>query len=171
MKEENCGDRLSAHDYRWLLREMWLGCDGRWFLSVAQRYGFEAANEINRSVGLSLARASMRRLIKVAGLERPVDIEELKRIIETGYEVYHPSPDCEIELRVVDGQTLCAFFHRCPVMEKVEKGGGMGNYQCACPLAFKGWMEALGLKGESKIEKGPDGGPPCEVILKTDWGE
>lgn len=171
MREENHSGRLSARDYRWLLREMWLGCDGRWFLNVAERYGFEAANEINRSVGLSLARASMRRLVKVAGFEKPANIQELKRIIETGYEVYHPRPDCEIDLRIEDGQTLCALFHKCPVMEKVEKGGGMENYRCACPLAFQGWIESLGFHGEAEIEKGPEKGPPCQVIIKVTWKE
>ena len=32
----------------------------------------------------------------------------LKEIIETGYEVYHPPPVCEIELKILDDQTLVA---------------------------------------------------------------
>jgi hypothetical protein len=148
---------------------MWLGCDGRWFLNVAERYGYEEANELNKRVNRSLTRASMRKLVKVAGWDRPSDMDALKEMLETGYEVYHPPPECEIELQVLNGQTLRALFHRCPVMEKVERGGGMDNYRCACPLSFEGWIEALGLAGEARIEQGPEQGPPCEVLITVVW--
>lgn len=160
---------FSPVEYRWLLREMWLGCDGRWFLNVAERYGYEAANELNAAVGRSLTRASMRKLAKVAGWGPPENIDALKEMFQVGYDVYHPPPDCEIEFQVSDSQTLRALFHKCPVMEKVERGGGMENYRCACPLSFEGWMEALGVAGEARIKQGPEKGPPCEVLVAVVW--
>jgi len=169
MKNDLKSPAFSPSEVRWLLREMWLGCDGRWFLNVAERYGYEAANELNAAVGRSLTRASMRKLAKVAGWGPPGDIDALKEMFEIGYDVYHPPPECEIELKVLDRRSLLAEFHKCPVMEKVERGGGMENYRCACPLSFEGWMEALGLAGEARIKQGPEKGPPCEVLITVVW--
>ena len=169
MKSDPKSHIFSPSDYRWLLREMWLGCDGRWFLNVAERYGFEAANELNTEVGRSLTRSSMRKLAKVAGWGPPKDVGRLKEMFEIGYDVYHPSPECEIELQVLDKRSLIAVFHKCPVMDKVQKGGGMENYRCACPLSFEGWMEALDLDGEARIERGPEQGPPCRVVITVAW--
>lgn len=136
---------------------------------MAERYGYEAANDLNTVVGRSLTRASMRKLAKVAGWGPPDDIDALKEMFEVGYDVYHPPPECEIELQVSDSQTLRALFHKCPVMEKVERGGGMDNYRCACPLSFEGWIEALGVAGEARIKQGPEKGPPCEVLITVVW--
>jgi hypothetical protein len=113
----------------------------------------------------------MRRLAKAAGWEAPTDISRLRQIIETGYDVYHAPPECEVEVRVVDPRTLLALFHKCPVMEKVEKGGGMKNYHCACPLSFEGWTEAFGIRGQAVIEQGPEQGPPCRVRVHVRWDE
>jgi len=156
---------FTPQEYRWLLREMWLGCDGRWFLNVADRYGYEVANELNKVVNRSLAKSAMKKIMKVKGWGPPANVEELKKAIETGYEVYHPSPECEVELNTRDTWTLEALFYKCPVMSKVEKGGGMHNYLCACPLSFEAWIEALGLRGEAIITKGPEQGSPCRVRI------
>ncbi len=169
MKNDEKPPNFTPIQYRWLLREMWLGCDGRWFLNVAERYGYEVANEMNGSVNRSLARSAMRRMMKVSGRGLPANAAELREAIEIGYEVYHPPPECEIELQVLDDSSVEALFHKCPVMEKVEKGGGMQNYLCACPLSFEAWMEALGLSGEAKITKGPEQGPPCRVKITARW--
>ena len=169
MSAEDSTPIFTPRTQQWLLREMWLGCDGRWFLHVARRYGFEVANEINAAVSRSLVKASMRRMIEITGWKKPANIAELREIIEAGYDVYHPRPECEIELRQLDSSCLQALFHKCPVMERIEKGSGMENYRCACPLSFEGWMEVLELDGEAIIEKGPEGGAPCKVLIKVRW--
>lgn len=161
---------LDDRTVRWLLREIWLGCDGRWFLNVAQRYGYEVANEMNKAVGRGLVRASMRKLTRFTGWKTPGDIEDLSRIFKIAYEVYHPSPECEVEFCISDSDSLLVLFHKCPVMEKVERGGGMQRYECACPLSFEGWMEVLGIKGKAGIESGSEAGPPCRVRINVDWG-
>lgn len=169
MEEERKSADLTDRTVRWLLREMWLGCDGRWFLSVAERYGYEVANEMNKAVGRGLVRSSMRKMIQFTGWKRPADMRELGYIFQRAYEVYHPSPECEVEFHISDSNTLLVLFHKCPVMEKVERGGGMQRYVCACPLSFEGWMEVLGVNGTVGIESGPEAGPPCRVRITVDW--
>jgi hypothetical protein len=169
MEEDKMTPELDDQRVRWLLREMWLGCDGRWFLNVAERYGFDVANEMNKAVGRGLARASMRKLSRVTEWERPGDMAELARLFRLGYEVYHPAPECEVEFRILNGDSLLALFHKCPVKEKVERGGGMQRYECACPLSFEGWMEALEIQGKAGIQSGPEAGPPCRIRIDVDW--
>ncbi len=40
MEKDRMKPNLAEETARWLLREMWRGCDGRWFLNVAQTYGY-----------------------------------------------------------------------------------------------------------------------------------
>ena len=47
-----------------LLRRCWYAHDARWFNSVAEEFGIEAANRLNRRTVRSLGRAEMLRLMR-----------------------------------------------------------------------------------------------------------
>lgn len=158
--------KLTAAQREQLLREIWLDHDGRWFLKVAERYGFEVANEINRAAGRSVARKAMQRLMAELRADGVKDLARLRDLFEIAYELFHPPPRCDVSF-VCEGTTrIRAIYRKCPVMERIELGGGMANYVCGCPSAFEGWLAAVQLPGSVRIVQSvPEGAGECEVWI------
>lgn len=53
---------LPAEEREGLIRSCWYSHDARWFNAVAQEFGLEAANRLNRLVCRALGQAEMQRL-------------------------------------------------------------------------------------------------------------
>ncbi len=117
--------RLTAAQREHLLREMWMDHDGRWFLKVAERYGFEEANALNAVAGRSVARTGMRKLMALLGEERVRDVRHLRDLMEIAYDLYYPPPLCDVSFECIGENAIRATYRKCPVMDRVRNGGGL----------------------------------------------
>jgi hypothetical protein len=59
---------LSDEKEKELLRRCRYSHDARWYMAVAQEFGVEAANRLNKRVCQALGKAEMRRLVKALGV-------------------------------------------------------------------------------------------------------
>ena len=158
---------LSPAQREHLLREMWMDHDGRWFLKVAERNGFDEANELNRAASISVAKTGMRKLIAMLGEGRVRDVKHLRDLMELAYGLYYPPPICDVSFECVGERQIRATYRKCPVMDRIEKGGGMKNYTCGCPNAFQGWLAAVDMPGTVQIRRSvPAGAACCEVLVE-----
>jgi hypothetical protein len=136
---------LSDEREKELIRKCWYTHDARWFMSVAQEFGLEAANRLNKRVCRALGEAEMRRLLKAVGVARPTTVQELVQVIETAFRIFAPSPLTELEIRVVDDRSYEASMKHCFIHANITKAGIGASYVCAAFDRVQGWHDALGV--------------------------
>jgi hypothetical protein len=136
---------LSDEKEKELLRSCWYSHDARWYMAVAQEFGVEAANRLNRQVCRALGKAEMRRLVKALGIAGPRTVQELVQVVEAAFRLFAPPPLTQLEIRVVDDHSYEALMKRCFIHDNITKAKIASFYVCAAPYRIQGWHEALGL--------------------------
>ncbi len=124
-----------------LLRKCWYTHDARWFTSVAQEFGMEAANRLNKRVCRALGEAEMRRFVKALGIAKPTTVQELVPVIDAAFRFFVPPPLMEFEIRVVDDRSWEGRIERCFIHDNVMKAGIGPFYLCAAIDRIQGWHE------------------------------
>src|SRR3989304_5943505 len=128
-----------------LLRRCWYSHDARWFTSVAQEFGLEAANRLNRRTVRSLGRAEMLRRARELGGEGVSSLAGLLQLFESGRQLFVPPPLMEFQMKPLDGRSYQVSFQRCFVHENIVRAGIDDGYVCAVFDRLQGWHDALNL--------------------------
>jgi hypothetical protein len=136
---------LSDEQEKELLRKCWYTHDARWFMSVAQEFGLDAANRLNKRTCRALGEAEMRRFIKALGIAPPTNMQELVQVVEAAFRLFTPPPLMELEARVVGERSWEGWMKRCFIHDNVLKAGIGASYVCAAIDRIQGWHEALGM--------------------------
>lgn len=136
---------LSPEEREGLIRNCWYSHDARWFNAVAQEFGLEAANRLNRRVCRALGEAEMRRLIRALSIAHPTTVQELVDVMELAFGVFAPPPLAELEIRAIDDHSYEGWMKRCFIHDNVTKAGIARAYVCAAQDRIQGWHDALGL--------------------------
>ena len=136
---------LSDEKEKELLRNCWYSHDARWYMAVAQEFGQEAANRLNKRVCRALGKAEMHRLARTLGLAEPTTVQELAQVIEAAFRVFAPPPLTQLEIRVVDDHSYEAWLKHCFIHDNITKAGIAESYICAAYDRIQGWHDALGL--------------------------
>lgn len=135
---------LSDQQEKELLRKCWYTYDARWFMSVAQEFGLEAANRVNKRVCRALGEAEMRRFVKARGMAAPTNVQQVA-VIDAAFRFFVPPPLMDLEVRVVDERSWEGWMKRCFIRDNVVKAGIGPFYVCAAIDRIYGWHDALGL--------------------------
>ena len=136
---------LSDEQEKELLRKCWYTHDARWFTSVAQEFGLEAANKVNRRACRALGEAEMRRFVKALGIAQPRTVQELVPVIRAAFRLFTPPPLMDLQVRAVDERSWEGWMKRCFIHDNVVKAGIGASYVCAAIDRIYGWHDALGL--------------------------
>ena len=136
---------LSDEREKELLRKCWYTHDARWFMSVAEEFGLEAANRLNKRTCRALGEAEMRRFVKALGIAAPTNMRELVPVIEAAFRLFTPPPLMDLEVRMVDDRSWEGWMKRCFIHDNVVKAGIGPFYVCAAIDRIQGWHEALGM--------------------------
>jgi hypothetical protein len=154
---------LSDEQEKELLRRCWYSHDARWYMAVAQEFGVEAANRLNKRACRALGEAEMRRLVKALGIAGPTTVQELVQVIEAAFRLFVPPPLMELEIRVVDDRSWEGWMKRCFIYDNIKKAGIGSFYICAALDRIQGWHDALGLLLTDE--------PPARTCPKIQGGE
>ena len=146
-REASMGDEpaLSDQQEKELLRRCWYMHDARWFMFVAQEFGLEAANRVNKRACHALGEAEMRSFVKALGITAPTTMQELVPVIRAAFRLFTPPPLMDLEVRVVDDRSWEGWMKRCFIHDNVMKAGIGASYVCAAIDRIYGWHDALGL--------------------------
>jgi hypothetical protein len=136
---------LSPEEREGLIRNCWYSHDARWFNAVAQEFGLEVANRLNKQVCRTLGRAEMRRLMRTLRIAEPTTVQELVQVVEAAFRIFVPPPLTQLEIRVVDDHCYEVWIKRCYIHENVTKAGIAVLYDCAAGDRLQGWHDILGL--------------------------
>lgn len=118
--------------------------DALWLNHVAQRFGMEAANELNRQVCRAIGRVDAQRLAKALGVVRIETMGDYLSFFQAGVALYAPSA---IAVRTeVEGNLQRFHVSRCFAYEGIVKAGMAQVYECGIFERILGWLDALGLR-------------------------
>ncbi|MGD0765224.1 MAG: DUF6125 family protein [Dehalococcoidia bacterium] len=151
-----------------LLRDLWIAHDGRWFLKIAEEFGFDTANRINQAIIRSMGKKEAKELMIRTGA-RIANIDDVKRFLEMGGDIYWPE-EHKREMEVIGDSVILGRVLQCYVWSNVNKAGGLSAYRCAAVIRFRGWVDAFGVPGEvtgsSECDKCNGS---CDISFKFDW--
>jgi hypothetical protein len=151
-----------------LLRDLWIAHDGRWFLKTAAASGFDTANRLNQDIVRSMGKKEAKELMIRTGT-RIADIDDVKRFLETGADIYWPE-EHKYEIQVIGDSVILGRVLACYVWSNVNKAGGLSAYRCAAVTRFRGWMDALGVPGEVTGSSECDRcNGSCDISFRFDW--
>jgi hypothetical protein len=136
---------LTDEQEKALLRRCWYSHDARWFMAVAQEFGLQAANRLNRRVCRALGQTEMRRFVRALGIAGPTTVQELVPVVEAAFALFAPPPLTRLQIRVVDDHSYETWVKRCFIHDNVTKAGTADSYVCAAFDRIQGWHDALGL--------------------------
>jgi hypothetical protein len=154
---------LSDEQEKELLRRCWYSHDARWYMAVAQEFGVEAANRLNKRVCRALGKAEMRRLVRALGIGAPTTVQELVQLIEAAFRFFVTPPLTQAEFRAVDDGSWEGWMKRCFIHDNIKKAGIGSFYICAALDRIQGWHDALGLLLTEE--------PPARTCPKIQGGE
>lgn len=149
---------------------MWWLHDGQWYQNVAKRFGFDAANEINKEAARFMARRSMQMLVR----ERGVDTDEIT--LDEAVELYMTAAKnmwadgwVELEASITGDDTFDVTTTKNFALQWIDKAGTLDKYDCPCLELREGWFKGLGIR---KFEQGKnscmcDGAEACTFWAKV----
>jgi len=128
-----------------ILRRCWYSHDARWFMAVAEEYGLEAANRLNRRICRALGEVEMRRFAAALGIAPPKTVRALVEVMTRAMHFFAPAPLTRFELWAIDDWSYGAWMRHCFIHENVIRAGIASCYVCAAFDRIQGWHDALGL--------------------------
>jgi hypothetical protein len=128
-----------------LLRRCWYSHDARWFTSVADEFGVEAANRLNRRVCRALGEVEMRRFLAAFGIARPRSVRGAVEVIDQAMRFFVPAPMTTFDTWVIDGHSYGFWIRHCFIYDNVTRAGIASSYCCAAFDRVQGWHDALNL--------------------------
>jgi len=134
---------------KFILQMCWAQHDGQWFLKSKKKYGIKEANQLNQIVVFSMGKIEARHILNTLGIKkRSVNtISELFKIINTFMDVIIPRV-MKFKFLVHSETEGIALVEKCFIWKEVQKSKEASEYKCACNFRHRGWLDAMGVKGE-----------------------
>jgi len=149
----------------------WLSHDGQWFLKTKDRFGLEAAMELNEAAVRALGKIEMRRLLKLTGLAEINDCGGLARMLATFWAIRGVPADRAV-YRHVSPDRLEMGLRSCLIWEMARAAGmeGMGIGTLPGCRGFRarmqGWSEALSREYEFFVAEERPGDPAAGLVCE-----
>ncbi|MFL5345031.1 MAG: L-2-amino-thiazoline-4-carboxylic acid hydrolase [Hyalangium sp.] len=152
--------------YQW-----WWMHDGRWYQEVAKRFGFDAANEINREALKFVASRVARGYAKSLG--RPVQEMELAEAVSAFTmcsKLMWPPEMIEFKVDLTGPGSFELNVVRNFALQMLQRAGTLADYKCPCLAMREGWFEGLGLKPvEHEVKQClREGGSACTFVTRLE---
>jgi hypothetical protein len=128
-----------------LLRRCWYSHDARWFMSVVEEVGLEAANRLNRRVCRALGEAEMRRFAASLDITTPTTVQQLVEVVDEAMRFFVPAPLTMFDTWVIDERSDGIWIRHCFIYDNVIRAGIASSYTCAAFDRVQGWHDALNL--------------------------
>lgn len=149
----------------------WFSHDGQWFLKVKDRFGLEAAMELNDAAVHAMGKIEARRIRELTGMSDVDDCIGLARFFETFRALRGVPPDDGWRIVSVDPDRLEMAASRCFLAEMAiaAKLGdmGVGNFPGCRGFRrrIRGWGLALSSRYDFIDEERP-GSPGSGVVCR-----
>lgn len=130
---------------RQLLLRGWMTHDAMWLRHCVERFGMEAANQVNQAAVRSMATVEIRRLLQAFGIPEVRSMDALRALVERAWELIGADfMDFECTWPAPDTMRWEAL--RCFAFEGVTRLGVVDAYDCGIMPRMEAWFDALGLR-------------------------
>ena len=155
---------LSLDTQKFLLQMCWAQHDAQWFLKTKKRYGVKEGNEMNQKVLISMGKIEARHILSALDIEKGTvkTMPEIFKIMNTIMDAYFPKI-MKFKFVVLSPTEGLGIVKNCFIWKMVQKSKAEAEYTCACNFRHRGWLEAVGMKGEIvPLKRISDGDDICE---------
>jgi hypothetical protein len=123
--------------------------DGQWYLKSKKKYGNEETQELNQRVVFSIGKIEVRHILNALGIKKDSikTIPEMFKTMNTIMEVLIPKV-MNFKFFAYSEDEGIAVVEKCFIWKEIQKTKEASDYICACNFRHKGWLEAMGIKGE-----------------------
>lgn len=151
-----------------ILRKNWMSHEARYQMAIVREFGWEKANNINKTVIYEMGKVMMYRLMNALKISHVDNIEDFKEICLTTQEFYYPPPVFSVHFDRESDMSLSGSVQKCGIIEKVKRLGVSDQYECGCFAMRSGWYKALGMDVEEKLGNCiKNGDNVCEISLRV----
>lgn len=138
---------LDKKELKKLLVRCWMTHDGLWFYHCLQECGAEKTSRINQAAARAIGAAEAKRITRALGIERIETFEELKELIDEGFDVVRGDfMDFTFDLGTEN--ILHIETNRCFAYEGIKKMGAIDGYDCGIFARMAGWFDGLAIEYE-----------------------
>ncbi|MFP8961050.1 hypothetical protein ACLIYP_10905 [Streptomyces nanhaiensis] len=150
-----------------LLRQFWWLHDARWYQGVAQRFGQDAANEVNAEAMRFVARRIASAYAREQGLRPGLSAAEAAAAL-TGISRLMTGDAVEAVNKVTGEESWETVVTRNFALEMLARAGTLEGYDCPCPQMREGWFEGLRTEVvDHRVECMRTGGTACRFQSRT----
>ena len=147
----------------------WFSHDGQWFLKVKDRFGLEAAMELNEAAVHAMAKIEARRILELTGMGEVSDCIGFARFFQTFLALRRVPPDEEWHFLSVTPDHLDMAASRCFIADMATRakmdGMGVGNFPGCRGVRsrIRGWGLILSSRFDFIDEERP-GDPGSGIV-------
>lgn len=139
---------ISVAEREELLRKCWLSHDALWLYTVVERFGPEAANDLNKRVCRSIGQTEMRRLMRLAGISEVRCREDYLQLFRLAEGLFVPSTSLAYAHESLNDGSERWTVQRCFAHEGLSRMDLLDSIQCAIWERVEGWLDAMGVSYE-----------------------
>ena len=145
---------IKKEEIRDLLGKGWLTHDAMWFFHIAQEFGIERANTLNKAAIKSMSVIEAQRLAEILGMgkKRIEHFEEIKGFLLEGMKLTLP---CSVFSKFRMAACSNNVLHwewvdgECFAYKGMKRMGLLDGYQCGVVYRIECWFRTLGIKFNS----------------------
>ncbi len=120
-----------------------LAWDGQWFLKVHDKFGWDAAAELNIRTRNAFGRIEMRSTLQALGKRKADDLSDALEIWQAYFRMFGADRGIFAGDYAIDGETLTVTVHKCAAWEGAKRAKLGKNVQ-ACLTCEKLWQTWFG---------------------------
>jgi hypothetical protein len=128
-----------------LMAQLALAWDGQWFLKVYDKFGWDAASEINARVRTSWSKMEMRAALRALGKREADDLADALAVWQAYMEIFIFASDAFVGEQIIEGDTIHATATKCASLEGAKRAKlEHAHHACiACANAWEAWFKTL----------------------------
>lgn len=159
---------ISLDTQKFILQMCWSQHDAQWFLKSKKEFGIKEGNELNQKVLFSMGKIEAKHVLNALNIKKGSvrSISEIFKIMNTFMDIFFPKI-MKFKFITYSKDEGIGIVKKCFIWKMVKESEGESEYFCACNFRHRGWLEALGVKGEiiplKRISNGDD---ICEFKFK-----
>jgi hypothetical protein len=140
-----------------------LAWDGQWFLKVSDRFGWDAAAELNIRTRNAFGRLEMRNTLQALGKKKADDLRDALEIWQAYFRMFGADRGAFVGDYSIEGGTLTVTVHKCAAREGAKRAKLEKDVQACltCETLWQAWFGALL----------PDHDVSQEVIARMGFGD
>ena len=122
-----------------------LAWDGQWFLKVSDRFGWDAAAEINVRTRHAFGRLEMRSTLQALGKKKADDLRDALEVWQAYFRMFGADNGVFAGDFAIDGDTLAVTVHKCAAWEGAQKAKLEKDVQACltCENLWQVWFSTL----------------------------